>query len=394
MRRIVTIALLLAAGLLTPALAAPPKILWSTALNQPVYSPPQAADGWVYLTSMQPTGPNVFAIDGGAGRVSWSFATQGAIAIPPTVGKTQLFVASDIDNTHFLRAIDAKTGALIWQYTRDQPPECMCSQASIVSGNLLFAQSDGHSLYAFAPNGAAPSKRIWQFPGDGAPLSGPVVADGLVVFGSGDHNVYALDAATGAVRWTGTTGYVFTADPLVTNGVVVIGDQGGNIDGFDLKTGKSLWSFAAAAAVDDAAIAFGDNAYVVSEDHSVYALNIRSGQPAWQYAMDDYAQFGPILAGKDLVVANRADELLAFNAKTGKIAWQTELDGVPFSATAYWPAQNAVVIKLGDHEIAAFDASTGKARWRYRSDDVVTNPVVDGNTVDVATSSGNVIALD
>jgi outer membrane protein assembly factor BamB len=384
----------LATCLLSTAHAAPaPNIAWTMALNVPVYSPPQSADGRVYLTSMQASGPNVFAIDGGTGRVIWPFATQGMIGIPPTVGKTQVFVASDIGNTHYLRAIDAKTGALIWQYTRDQPPECMCSQASIVSGDMLFAQSDGHSLYAFAPNGAAPSKRIWQFPGNGAPLTSPVVADGLVVFGSGDHNVYALDAATGKVRWTGTTGYVFTADPVVSNGVVVIGDQGGNIDGFDLQTGKSLWSVGAGA-IDNAAVVRGGIAYVVSEDHNVYALDIKSGNQLWQVTMEDFAPYGPVLAGKYLVVANRAGALLAIDPKTGKVAWQTDLAGVPFSAAAYWPREHAVVLKVGDHEVAAFNASTGKNLWRYDTGAVVTDPVINGKTVDVATSTGLVIALD
>jgi outer membrane protein assembly factor BamB len=377
------------------ALAAPaPKIAWSASLDQPVYNPPQAQDGKLFLTSMQANGPNVFGIDGADGKVIWSYNTQGSVAIPPTVGKSQVFVASDIGQTHFLRALNAQNGFLIWQYTRNQPPECMCSQASIVSGDLLFAQSDGHSLYAFAPNGAAPSKRIWQFAGDGAPLTTPVVADGLVVFGSGDHNVYALDAKTGAQKWTGTTGYVFTAAPLVVGGTVVIGDQGGNIDGFDVATGKPDWSFGASGPVDDAAIARDGVAYLVSEDHNVYALDIKTGNQDWSYAMDDYAPFAPVLSGDVLVVANRAGQLIGLDAKSGKLLWQTALGGVPFSALALWPAQQAVVLKVDDHVVAAFDAATGKALWRYETPDVVTPPVVAGGQIDVATSGARVLALE
>jgi outer membrane protein assembly factor BamB len=385
---------LLAACLIIPgaAFAQAPATAWSTALNVPVYSTPQAANGVLYLTSMQSAGPNLFAIDETTGKIIWKFATQGMIGIPPTVGKNQVFVASDIGNTHYLRAIDAKTGGLIWQYTRDQPPECMCSQASILSGGLLFAQSDGHSLYAFAPSGAAPSKRLWQFAGDGAALTSPVVADGLVVFGSGDHNVYALDAKTGATRWTGTTGYIFTANPLVANGVVVIGDTGGNIDGFDLKTGKSLWSVGVGE-IDNAAVSSGDTAYLVSDDHSIYALDIHSGQQVWQYTMDDYAAYAPVLTGGLVIAANRAGQLVAVDAKTGAKAWQTDLAGTPFSQPVYWPEEKAIVLKIGDHEIGAFDAATGKTLWLYNTNSVVTEPAIDGATVDVATSDGVVIAL-
>lgn len=396
-RSALAVLLLLGTASAAPASAAPAapeaKIAWSVALNVPVYMPPQAKDGKIFLTSMQPTGPNVFAL-GDKGQVVWSYATQGAVSIPPTVGTAQVFVASDIGQTHFLRSLNAKNGYLIWQYTRNQPPECMCSQASIVSGNMLFAQSDGHSLYAFAPNGAAPSKRVWQFPGNGAPLTSPVVADGLVVFGSGDHNVYALDAATGKVKWSASTGYGFSAAPLVAGGVVVIGDTGGNIDGFDLQTGKSLWSFGAAAAVTQPAVAGHGLAYAVSEDHSIYALDLKTGNTVWQVAMDDYSEFSPLLAGRLVVVANRAGELLGFDAASGKPAWRTELAAVPFSQPKFWPAQNAIVLKLADHDIAAFSAASGAPLWRYHSGAVLTDPAVDGGTIVAGTSAGQVLGLE
>ncbi len=394
MSRFLLAGLLVLGTTITNAHAAPaPRIIWSVNLDAPVYSPPQARNGSLFLTSIQPTGPNLFAVAEQSGKLLWSYATQGAISIPPTVGKTQIFVASDIGNTHFLRAIDAKTGFLIWQYTRHQPPECMCSQASILSGGMLFAQSDGHSLYAFLPSGAAPSKRLWQFPGNGAPLTSPVVAGGFVVFGSGDHNVYALDAKTGAVKWTGTTGYVFTATPAISDGVVVIGDQGGNIDGFDLNTGKSLWSDSAGN-VDVAAVIARGTAYVVTEDHSVYALNVTNGRQLWQYDMEDYAVFSPILAGQLVIVANRAGQLVALDAKTGKLVWQTDLNGTPFSQPEFWAAENAVVLKINDHAIGAFNAATGKALWLYNTPLVVTPPVVNGKAVDVVTSNGTVDALE
>jgi outer membrane protein assembly factor BamB len=382
-------------GLASLAHAAPaPQIVWSTPLKVPVYNTPQERDGQLYLTSTQSSGPNVFAIDGSTGKPLWSFPTQGSIAIPPTVGPTQVFVASDVGETHFMRAIDAKTGALIWKYTRDQPPECMCSYQSILSGGLLFAQTDGHSLYAFAPSGAAPSRRIWSFAGDGALLTKPVVADGVVVVGSSDRNVYGLDAKTGKTLWTATTGYGFTADPVVTNGVVVIGDQGGNIDGFDLKTGKQVWNVGANGAIDDAAVVGSGVAYVVSEDHNLYAINIKTGQTVWQHAMEDYAEHPPILLGQDVVVDNRAGQLLSLDAAKGNWVWQTDLGGTPFSPPIASQDGKAVVLKIGDHQVSAFDATTGKPTWTYATNAVVTLPIVIGQHVSVATSAGEVMALD
>jgi outer membrane protein assembly factor BamB len=374
--------------------ASAPQTVWSTALKVPVYNTPQERDGQVYLSSAQSSGPNVFAIDGNTGKPLWSFPTQGSIAIPPTVGPTQVFVASDVGNTHFMRAIDAKTGALIWKYTRDQPPECMCSYQSTLTDGLLFAQTDGHSLYAFAPSGSAPSKRLWSFDGDGALLTKPVSSDGVVVVGSSDRSLYGLDAETGKTLWTGTTGYAFTADPVIAGGVVVIGDQGGNIDGFDLKTGKPLWNLGASGAIDDPAVTAGGIAYVVSEDHNLYALNIKNGQTAWQYTMDDYAEHAPILLGPLVVVDNRAGQLIGLDAAKGSLVWQTNLDGTPFSPPIAWQGRKAVVLKIGDHRIEAFDLISGKPIWKYDTEAVVTLPIASGHHVNVATSAGEVMALD
>jgi outer membrane protein assembly factor BamB len=387
--------LLIAPGLAGIAHAASaPQTVWSTALKVPVYNTPQTRDGQVYLTSTQSSGPNVFAIDGRTGKPLWSFPTQGSIAIPPTVGQSQVFVASDVGNTHFMRAIDAKTGQLIWKYTRDQPPECMCSYQSTLTGGLLFAQTDGHSLYAFAPSGSVPSQRLWSFDGDGSLLTKPIAADGVVVVGSTDRTLYGLDAKTGKTLWTGTTGYAFTADPVIAGGVVVIGDQGGNIDGFDVKTGKSLWSFGASGAIDDAAVTEGRIAYVVSEDHNLYALDTTNGQAVWQHTMDDYAEHPPILVDHLVVVDNRAGQLVALDAAKGSLVWQTDLDGTPFSPPIAWADGRAVVLKIGDHRIGAFDSGSGKPIWEYGSGAVVTLPIILGHHVNVATSAGEVVALD
>ena len=44
--------------------------------------------------------------------------------------------------------------------------------------------------------------------------------------GSGDHNVYALDTKTGALRWKFATGNVVHASPAVADGLVYVGIYG------------------------------------------------------------------------------------------------------------------------------------------------------------------------
>jgi eukaryotic-like serine/threonine-protein kinase len=366
--------------------------MWVTTLKVPVYSDLRVADNKVYLTSTQPNGPNVFALSAATGKVDWKFATNGAIAIPPTVGPDQVFVASDIGNTHFMRALNAKTGDLVWQYTRNQPPECMCSHPSVLDSGLLFAQTDGHGLYAFAPYAPnVPSRRIWQFVGDGAKLTPPTVADGLVTFGSADHKLYALDAKTGKTSWVAATGYGFVAQPLVVDGLVIAGNRGGTLYAYDLKSGKSAWSFSTNGAIDTKPLADGGRLYLVSEDRTLSALDTHTGKLIWQTNLLDYSASSPIIASDDVIVADRAGDLVSFDARTGHQVWKTELRGTPFSQPHAWYGE--IVLKVGDHEVAGYAMASGHERWRYQRSSVVTAPAFGNNAIFVAASSGRVVAL-
>lgn len=366
--------------------------LWVTALKVPTYSDLKVANNKVYLTSTQPNGPNVFALSASTGKVDWKFATSGAIAIPPTVGPDQVFVASDTGKTHFMRALNAKTGDLVWQYTRNQPPECMCSHPSALDAGLLFAQTDGHSLYAFAPYAPnVPSRRIWQFAGDGAKLTPPTVAGGRVVFGSADHKLYALDAGTGKPSWVAATGYGFVAQPLVVDGLVIAGNRGGTLHAYDLKSGRSVWSFSTSGAIDTRPLADNGRLYLVSEDRTLSALDIHTGKLIWQKTLLDYSAFSPTIPDGRVIVADRAGDLVSFNARTGRQIWKTTLDGTPFSQPHAWHGE--IVLKVGDHEVAGYAVASGRALWRYRQSAVVTAPAFGNNAIFVAASSGRVVAL-
>ena len=69
--------------------------------------------------------------------------------------------------------------------------------------------------------------------------SSPAVANGVVYFGWQDDSVYALNASTGALLWSYTTGgYVIR--PIVANGVVYVGSTDGNVYAFGLIGGSQI----------------------------------------------------------------------------------------------------------------------------------------------------------
>jgi len=81
----------------------------------------------------------------------------------------------------------------------------------------------------------------WHFQTGGPIDLTPIVADGIVLFGSADGFFYALNGKTGECRWQyRTRGRVITpAD--VAEGVVYICDDTGTLYALQLHTGKVMW---------------------------------------------------------------------------------------------------------------------------------------------------------
>ena len=66
---------------------------------------------------------------------------------------------------------------------------------------------------------------------------------GWFMSAAGDGNVHALNASTGAMLWSYTTGSTIESSPAVANGVVYIGSDDGNVYALNASTGALLWSY-------------------------------------------------------------------------------------------------------------------------------------------------------
>ncbi|MEV0679045.1 PQQ-binding-like beta-propeller repeat protein [Actinosynnema sp. NPDC050436] len=91
-------------------------------------------------------------------------------------------------------------------------------------------------------------KWAFAYPKNGFPAkSQPAVVNGGIYFGSPDGKFHALDAKTGAGRWTFdlatvSAGSVVIDGPTVARGRVFFGDNGGRLYALDQRTGRLVWS--------------------------------------------------------------------------------------------------------------------------------------------------------
>ena len=129
------------------------------------------------------------ALHADTGALKWKFKTDARVTSSPSVALGKIYFGSYDGNFY---AIDASSGQLSWKFS--------------TGGERRFAAKHLH--------GSNPAAETMPDPFDFF-LSSPVIWQGAAYFGSGDGNVYALDAATGQEKWRFRTG----EDPDVHNQV-------------------------------------------------------------------------------------------------------------------------------------------------------------------------------
>jgi outer membrane protein assembly factor BamB len=273
--------------------------------------------------------------------VRWRFHARGAMFSSPTVHDGVVFIGSQDGREYAVRASD---GGQIWKFATKGPVN---SSAAVSNGTVFFSSLDGNVYAVDESNGA----ERWRFRTHGerrfsAPgihgmlprtetmpdpfdvfLSSPAVFDGVVYVGSGDHNVYALDSRSGALRWKFATGNVVHASPAVEGGIVYIGSWDRYFYALNARTGALLWKFATGDDRDiynqvgiagSAAVANG-LVYFGCRDSHFYALNARTGTLVWKRDEHGSWVIGSPAIADGTVYYTTSDErrFYAVDAKTG-----------------------------------------------------------------------------
>ncbi len=162
---------------------------------------------------------------------------------------------------------------------------------------------------------------------------GVAIGDGLVVRGTADGYLIALDSGTGALRWQQAIadpakGYSFTMPPLIYDDLVIIAPAGGElgikgwVGAFRLSDGEPVWKFNTVPDPGDpAAKTWGPNPAVLTT----------GGGAVWTpLALDTKRGLVFVPVGNPIPTvydANRPGQnlytntALALDAKTGKLAW-------------------------------------------------------------------------
>lgn len=366
-----------------PALAANGDNIWTMATGGAISgsAPALDADGKIFIGS---TDSKLYALNTATVTKLWEFATLGAINTTPAVGDSGLvYVASD-DNR--LYAIDRQTGQQAWAYDiegKATTNPALAQDGVIIigsdTGKIFAINPDGtlkweknlgvscrssiiigadHTIYlglddgyfmAMKPDGTQKWETLTTY---GRPIrsAAAVSEEGIIFFGAGDGNVYALDSQDGEAVWSYPTGQPVTAGAVLDeDGQVYVGSLSGYLFAFDSAyappeearedTTPLLWRYDAARPIGGAAVLGQDGLiYFATLESAEQAMDAKlivvdnTGALAWEKTVGPAMNPAPLLDDRGLLYAGADDGALR--------AFETAAQGL---AASQWPTflQNA-----------------------------------------------------
>ncbi|HVT39773.1 MAG TPA: PQQ-binding-like beta-propeller repeat protein [Gemmatimonadaceae bacterium] len=313
-----------------------------------VISSPVISGATVYIGSND---GRLYALALATGAVKWVFDAGSPIPTSPAVSSGAVFFGAR-DGTYY--SVDQATGQRRWSFkTGSELPwpwghesgDHYLSSPSLDAGAVIFGAGDGN-VYALD---AATGKERWHVHTEGRVRSSPAIDRGRIFVGSADGVLYALDAATGATAWRYRTegaslsskDYGFDrrtiqSSPAVADGIVFVGARDGFLYAVDAATGKLRWRADNKVSWVNASPAIADGVVysATSDGHFVQAIDASSGNELWRAPTDVPAWSSPSIAGTMLYGADWAGRIHALDRKTGKEAWFFRTGAAVFSSPA------------------------------------------------------------
>lgn len=323
------------------------QVQWRFKTGAHVLSSPAVSGETVYIGSGDGF---VYALNRATGEQRWRFATQGPVASSPAVHGGLVFVSS-LDG--YIYGIDAASGTQRWRFQ--------------TRGERRFTAPGIH--------GAIPRTERMPDPFD-VFLSSPAIADGVLYIGSGDQHVYALDAASGALRWSFRAEDVIHASPAVHEGVVYIGSWDRNLYALDARSGAERWRYttgndttiynqigiASSAAVTDGMV------FVGGRDGKFHAVDAATGAVRWVHDNRGGWTIGSPAVRDGVVYFATSDgtRFKALDAATGTVRFDIQNKAVSFSSPSI--AGNRVYYGTSDGFVQAVDLTRGSVVAQFQSD--------------------------
>lgn len=322
----------------------------------------------------------VHAIQLTDGKQLWAYpatptSATGQFYTEPGVSPDMIVVGSDGPaNSHSgaLFGLDPATGTERWclQFDTKTSARANCTLAGTDESIRIPVLYD---LFGFKLNPAS----------DNRVVAGIVLTDGVAYVGLTNAYVYAVDAQTGAVKWSFKAGGAIWGKPDVEPDAVYVPSLDHQLYALNRADGRLRWQAdLGAAAAATPAVADG-RVFAGTFGNKVIALDAATGAPVWQVSVKNWVWSRPLPANGVLYVADLSGKLSALNPADGSERWSVTPGGplradlILLDGTLYAGDKNG--------QLMALNADDGAPRWQQtltNKGQVLSNlRVVDGRVL-------------
>lgn len=285
------------------------------------------------------TGGEIKALDIRSGRERWKVSTGAKIyGTPATDGRRVVAVSSD----GMVRALELKSGRLLWSFEMRQP-----SVASpVTDGKRVYLTGSSGKCYALdITDGTV----IWSNPMiDGFVETIPIIYRGMLIFGTWNNHLYALDTGSGEILW-------------------------------DWHNGYSNRMLSPAACVP---VAVDGRVFVVAPDRKMACLDASTGQLLWHSDLGKTTvrESMGVTADSTLILAKTMNGITVgvnSDGKEGSVVWKTGFDIGYDIAPGVIEEQNGVILIPSDKGVIhAASREDGRLLWSHRISSCLINRIV------------------
>lgn len=388
-------------------------VKWKFHTNGYVISSPAIAGGIAYVGS---TDGNLYAIELQSGAQKWKFKTDARVVSSPAVENGVVYFGS-YDGKFY--ALDSASGQLKWKFatpgerrfagkhlhgslpegeTMPDPFDCYLSSPMISGGNVYFGSGDGN-VYALD---AASGKLNWKFQTGDVVHASPAIADGTLFIGSWDSYFYALDAATGKEKWRFKTGedheiynqVGIQSSAAVADGMVYFGCRDSNLYALDARTGEKKWAYnnKGSWVIVSPAVKDGKVYFATSDSAWFHAVDAKSGAELFSLKLTWPMFASPAIAGDFLYQASHDGKLRAIDLKAQKTAWEFQTEGSRQNLAAFSKPDGTPNYAAAFTE-NFYEAMVMGVNKLYSVGMIFSSPVVADKVIYFGSMDGNVYAL-
>lgn len=263
------------------------------------------------------------------------------------------------------------------------------SSPRLAEGMVLIGCYDSN-LYALD---ARDGSFIWKFATSGGIASTPYIYKDMVLIGSEDGSLYAVSLQAGHQRWTCRTRGCIRSSPQVEYDHVFFGSDDGCVYAANTQSGRIVWTFQSAAPVRSTPFVANERIFVGSDDGYIYSLDMRSGAIKWKYNTHRRVTSSPTLRENVVYIGSADSYLYALNAGSGWPVWRFRTGGYVLSSPTV--LRDLVYVGSADGHLYAIDAQTGRQRWKYDAGAPLTSsPTATEEAIYFGSSDGTIYAVD